>query len=200
MRIKISKSAIVAFAIFSTLVLGHSPKTFSDTTYRIIPVSSFNSPNWELTGGTITTDGTLGELVTANIVDWSIDYRSNERTFNLNPGNTIRGFSSGTNVANGLTASATQLFMTGTPDAAGINEQFLFLESTPSFEFGIAFTSSEPSSVGGITLFDGNTNPVRADSIVFNGDSFIIGVVPEPGSSILLLGGAMVWLIRRKRD
>lgn len=187
-----------AFLIFIVVVLA-APICRGDIIYRIVPDSNFNSPNWSLIGGTITTDGTIGELTTASIIDWSIDYRSNERIFNLNPINSIRGFAFGTNVAQGLMASTTEIFMTGTPDAPGINEQFLFLDPAQSFEYGVMFTSSEPSDVGGITLFDSGTNPFRADHIVSGGNSFLIAVVPEPASGLLICLGMLTILARRRR-
>ncbi len=193
-------SRSIRFLIFVVVTLV-TPVIFrGDIIYRIVSNSDFNSANWELIGGTITTDGTIGELIATNIIDWSIDYKSNERTFNLNPGNSVRGFISGTNVAQGFMASATEIFMTGTPDAAGVNEQFVFLEPTPSFDYGVMFTSSEPSSVGGITLLDSGSNPFRADHIISGGNSFVIGVaIPEPASGLLICVGMLTILARRRR-
>lgn len=188
------KSFLTAVAVTSVFVSSAT----ADTVYAVQPYSTFNDAGWGLTGGTITTDGTLGELTDANITDWSINYFSSATSFNLHPGNSVVLFSN--SKPNGLTATATELLMAGAPDLPGNPEQLRFLESTPSLAYGVAYTASEPSDNGGINLYDFAAFPTSSFLLVTNGNSFVIGtVIPEPGSLILLTALAVPVLTRRRR-
>ena len=91
--------------------------------------------------------------------------------------------------------------MAGTADIAGNPEQLLFLESTPSLLYGVGYFASEPSNLGGIALFDAQTNPQRADQSVSGGQTFTIGsaAIPEPNSTVFILVGIGTLLTTRGR-
>lgn len=166
----------------------------ADIVYDIDVRPDFDSPRWSLDGGTITTDGTLGELAQSNILDWNIIYRSNERNFVLTPSNSVAILQFDN--AGGLVASATELTMT----PASSLEILRFLEPTPSLLYGVDFQAARGTQEPVIFLLDAETNP-RFSALRFPPmTSFRIGsaAVPEPGVGLVTLA-AMGFLATRRR-
>jgi hypothetical protein len=149
--------------------------------------------------GFITTDGTIGTLGTANIVNWDITL--NDGT---NPLFTLEGPTSGNNSTDllegsDLTASATQLIF----NFSGVDDGLFILENPSVGNDGpaLCYTISGGclgGPAGGVELV-ATAPEVTTVSTAMSGPQVIAGTAsaPEPGSALLLLTGMVgIGLIR----
>lgn len=151
--------------------------------------------------GTITTDGSLGFLAPANVVDWNI-------TLNPNPGApfTLEGPLSGNN--SGLSISGNGLFTTSTGLFFDFSNPGYALFQNPAPGSGINYLCfagngtlcggfDGPAINDGTDVFGMNTQPEMASRVLIGTAG---AEVPEPGTlSILSLGLVCLGVIRRPR-
>lgn len=145
--------------------------------------------------GTITTDGTLGSLGNANVIDWQFNLNDGSGTFSLNgSANSQRSIS-----GSGLTATATGLFF----DFSGAG---FALFQNPSIGSGVNFICFAGNNVCG-----GGTNRTSITVSNFGGGFAQQGVqqigrldgqgaVPEPATwALMMLGfGGIGYAMRRR--
>jgi len=159
-------------------------------------VYSFNySVGTGSASGSITTDGTLGTLTAANIVDWSV-------SLDGNPGNTftLLGPLSGNNSAklvsgSGLSATATDLMF-------DFSQSGYLLLQNPSIGSGQNFICFAGHDVcGGFSnAINVTTSVFGVNTLTMSGLQSIATTVPEPDAFAMLgLGLALMGLIGRRK-
>ncbi|MDJ0729518.1 MAG: PEP-CTERM sorting domain-containing protein [Crocosphaera sp.] len=187
-------------AVLSTVSVGFFASTAQGFTYTF---STSQPCTFGCTGnidvmGTIETDGTLGAITTANIVDWELVFNS------PNYSNSILSPSNGEIIANGslnLIATETEITfeLLGSSDFDGSDLSF---SSTVGFPFNLSYSFqggdinpsqlfitnaprsdfSDPSDESSTTIFDG-----EGGTVVLATREAAVESVPEP-STILGLG------------
>jgi hypothetical protein len=140
--------------------------------------------------GTITTDGTQGTLVLANILSWDLSLTGDVTgaVQSSLPGSiTLAG--------DALTADSTGLFF----NYSGINSLLLFQTNLPSG----GFQQAEWTQITGIDIVNGGTTPIYIYSEAETGNQMIASAppavaTPEPGSLVLIVAGLAALLALRK--
>lgn len=138
--------------------------------------------------GTVTTDGTIGTLSTADIVAWGLTLNASP-AIALNPGSSTVGVTGGA-----LSASATQLMFNFT---SGSNDNLQFNDSTSSSWWHVV---SQPPNPGYDEIAE--LSGLGGAQYTFNSGSQVIadnGVpipTPEPStSSFILIGLGLLGLV-----
>jgi hypothetical protein len=153
--------------------------------------------------GSITTDGTIGTLDTADIVNWDLTLNDGS-----NPTFDLLGPTSGDNsqeIVEGsdLTATATQLLF----DFSGSDDGYFLLENSVIGDDGpfVCYTATTDCSgapVGvNLDVLSPETNIVYTElsgTDVIAGSAGVVGT-PEPSTAFLLLMGIVPMIVMRKR-
>jgi stress response protein SCP2 len=143
--------------------------------------------------GTITTDGTIGTLGTANIVAWDLTLNDGTSTVELTDSNSETQV-----IAGDLTASSLGLFFNFSNDDFG---QFDFFNQTSEPNYGTICIETDNNCGGdssSMVLLDLNEDGLSVDSELA-GIEQIASAVPEPNSAVLWLAGIAVMIPIRRR-
>lgn len=175
--------ALVFAAIITPTVLSAANITY--TVNQTVGIGSMT--------GTITTDGAIGTLATADTVDWNLKISDGTTTLLLTPTDSLRF-----DVGSALSASAIALmfnFSTGGPQ----NSFYGFFPNGGGMAEWVG--NVPPSGNGNFQIFNLNGDSVSLQSAVVSGNQVIASIpaVPEPGTNSLMLIGIGLVFVMRKR-
>jgi hypothetical protein len=188
------KKSIYAFTALASLAMA-STSAYAAVTFNV------NIPGGmsDYVTGTITTDGTIGDLTTANITGWNLTvFGSNAVTTTLVSGNGTALRVGG----NALEATATELLF----DFSDTNSAYLIVGRTPLFQGGSYFCASgTPGYQDGVPTAEGEAPcfaGISAVPISFSDPSTrlsgaiadvrvlgTVAAVPEPASWLMMISG-----------
>jgi hypothetical protein len=177
------KAAAIGCAALSFVTCSNA---FADIVYNVNIVSGSNS-----VVGQITTDGSLGTVIAADIVDFSLTITNTSGSAVLSPG-TLANFQVG---GSDLTATSSGLFYNfASTDLSGyvllLGAQALCLNNSGPGCYG--------NFVSSIVLFNGDVTSIPEIGNVQIGTA--VGAVPEPSTwAMMILGFAGVGLIAYRR-
>jgi hypothetical protein len=145
--------------------------------------------------GTITTDGTIGTLATANIVGWSLTLNDGTTTIGLIPSDSITAI-----IGSDLTASVTDLTFNF---SGGDYGQLVFADTSVGSGYGVVCFEDPNQNCGGVynrvVLYNLGLDGLAPNIGLFGNQVIATVATPEPGTVGLVLIGIGLMLVMRKR-
>ena len=193
---KISKRFLAV--LFVGLISLVAPAFANDITYTVDQTVGSGSVT-----GTITTDGTIGTLATADVIGWDLTLNDGTNTITLNSLNAATYVQVS---GNALSATPTNLLFDF--ESSGPQEYFLFGNGTQDPGFGdVCWLNNEScANFGGdgITLADLNLDNIDPSVSLPDGDTVIATdpplSTPEPGTGgLMLIGAGMLGLVMMRK-
>lgn len=191
------------FMIYRTLVIVIATwfsclatDTKADIVYSIGSESNFSEAGWKLNGGTITTDESVGSLVTGNVVGWTISFDSPSGTRTFSNNDPLSFFEHSDETADSLFTATNQELVLTAGNQSSTEGDSLFFDSGTGYS--IRFHGANTISAR-IILSDTDLTGDPYESIATIGSgNFTVASVPEPSSCTLLCFATLLICRRRK--
>lgn len=186
------------FTAFAVLVITAGvcrADTVYDLTYSW-PVTSFFN-NVITVSGTITTDGVIGSLAPADLVDWNLDITDTDNISSTTL-NSINSANDSFLNTNALTATASGLFFnfglttdSGLDFYSNVNSANFRMETLPCGTSGCVVETSADGDYGSFLVDTSSSEPIEIGTYSYT--------TPEPSSYVLTLIGLLILGLMRKR-